>query len=202
VLGLVEPVFPEHLASRLADVRAKHAALGLTDDESWATLRDVFRAHEVRGEQPFADVEWIEVVWSGRLVELGRLQFEDHGEGVLDVHIPEAGLPLDPAACDVSFARARDVYPHHHTAQCTSWLLDPQLSGVLRPASNIVRFQRRFELRNEGRDGTDDVLRFVFHTYDRNLDLLQPSTTLERALVERMREGGTWRAPTGVTSLP
>ena len=147
-------------------------------------------------------MKWIEVVWSGRLAELGRLQFEDHGDGVLDVHIPETGLPLDPAACDASFARAREVYPHHHTAQCTSWLLDPQLADVLPPASNIVRFQRRFELRNDGRDGTDDVLRFVFHTYDRNLDRLQPSTTLERALVERMREGGTWRVPTGVTSLP
>jgi hypothetical protein len=45
------------------------------------------------------------------------------------------------------------------------------------------------------------VLRFVFHTYERDLDRLTPQTALERALVERMRAGGTWRAPTGVTSL-
>ena len=45
------------------------------------------------------------------------------------------------------------------------------------------------------------MLRFVFHTYERELDRLTPRTTLELALVERMRAGGTWRAPTGVTSL-
>jgi hypothetical protein len=64
-----------------------------------------------------------------------------------------------------------------------------------------VRFQRRFELRDEGREANDDVLRFVFHTYERDLERLTPRTTLERALVERMRAGGTWLAPTGVTSL-
>ena len=136
-----------------------------------------------------------------KLSELGRLQFEDHGDGVLDVHIPETGLPLEPDACDASFARAREVYPDHHMAQCTSWLLDPQLAEALPPASNIVGFQRRFVLRDEGREANDDVRRFVFHTYEQDLDKLTPRTTLERALVERMRAGGTWRAPTGVTSL-
>ena len=155
-----------------------------------------------RGEPGGWELEWIELIWDGKLSELGRLQFEDHGDGVLDVHIPETGLPLDPTACDASFARAREVYPSHHTAPCTSWLLDPQLAEALPRASNIVRFQRRFELRNEGKDGNDDVLRFVFHTYDRDLDRLRPRTTLEGALVERLRAGGTWRAPTGVTSLP
>jgi hypothetical protein len=200
VRSLVEGVFPDHLAARLPDVRAKHAALGLTDDESWTTLRDIFRAHEVRGEEPFADVEWIERVWSGRVVELGRLQFEDDGDRLLCVHIPEAG-PLTPELCDASFARARQIFPEHHTAACTSWLLDPQLADVLPADSNIVRFQRRFELDGEGEDGNADVLRFVFHTFDPDLDELAPQTTLERALVERMRAGGRWRSPRGITSL-
>lgn len=197
----MESVFPDDLAARLPEVRDRHRALCLTDDESRATLRDVFRAHEVRGEEPFADLEWIEVVWSGRLAELGRLQFEDHGDGVLDVHIPESGLPLDPGACDASFARAREVFPGHHTAMCHSWLLDPQLAGVLPPDSNIVRFQRRFEPAAAGEDGNADVLRFVFHTSDPDLDKLAPRTTLERALVDHMRAGRSWRVATGVTSL-
>ena len=199
VRSLVERVFPDHLAVRLPEVRAKHAALGLTDDESLATLRDIFRGHEVRGEEPFADVEWVEMVWSGRLAELGRLQFEDLG-GVLRVHIPEAG-PLKPAPCDASFARAREIFPDYRTAECQSWLLDPRLADVLPAGSNIVRFQRRFELTGEGEDGNADVLRFVFHTSDSDLDKLTPRTTLERALVERMRAGGRWRSPRGLTSL-
>ena len=196
----MESVFPDHLAARLPEVRAKHAALGLTDDESQATLGDILRAHQVRGEEPFADVDWIERVWSGRIVELGRLQFEDVGDGVLSVHIPENG-PLTPALCDTSFVRARQVFPDHRTAECRSWLLDPELADVLRPDSNIVRFQRRFALAGEGEDGNADVLRFVFHTSDPDLDKLAPRTTLERALVERMRAGGRWRSPRGLTSL-
>lgn len=196
----MESVFPNHLVARLPDVRAKHAALGLTDDESWATLRDIFRAHEVRGEEPFADVDWIERVWSGRIAELGRLQFEECGGGLLNVHIPETG-PLTPALCDASFARARQIFPDHGTAACTSWLLDPGLADVLPPDSNIVRFQQRFELAGEGEDGNEDVLRFVFHTFDADLDKLTPRTLLERALVERMRAGGRWRSPRGLTSL-
>lgn len=197
----MESLLPDELAARLPEVRARHRALGLTDEESRATLRDVFRAHEVRGEEPFADTEWIEVVWSGRLAELGRLQFEDHGDGVLDVHIPESGLPLDPASCAASFARAREVFPAHHTAICTSWLLDPQLAEILPPESNILAFQRLFTLRDAGEGANGDVLRFVFHTDDPDLDRLEPRTTLERGLLKRMRRGGEWRAPTGVTSL-
>ena len=195
----------QSFVARIPELRARHQALGLTDEESRATIQALPRhvaLHRACGGEPGGwEVEWIEMIWDGKLSELGRLQFEDHGDGVLDVHIPETGLPLEPGACDASFARAREVYPDHHTAQCTSWLLDPQLAEALPPASNIVRFQRRFELRDEGREANDDVRRFVFHTYERDLDRLTPRTTLERALAERMRAGGTWRAPTGVTSL-
>jgi hypothetical protein len=93
------------------------------------------------------------------------------------------------------------VFPDHHVASCHSWLLDPALADVLSGDSNIVRFQRRFELADEGEDGNADVLRFVFHTFDPDLDELEPTTTLERALLEHMRAGGRWRTPTGVTSL-
>lgn len=195
----------QSFVARIPELRARHRAFGLTDDESRATIQALPRhvaLHRACGGEPGGwEVEWIEMIWDGKLSELGRLQFEDHGDGVLDVHIPETGLPLEPDACDASFARAREVYPGHHTAQCTSWLLDRQLADALPPASNIVLFQRRFVLRDEGREANDDVRRFVFHTYEQDLDKLRPRTTLERALAERMRAGGTWRAPTGVTSL-
>jgi hypothetical protein len=195
----------QSFVARIPELRTRHRALGLTDEESRATIQALPRhvaLHRACGGEPGGwEVEWIEMIWDGKLSELGRLQFEDHGDGMLDVHIPETGLPLEPDACDASFARARDVYPNHHAAQCTSWLVDPQLAEALPPMSNIVRFQRRFVLRDEGREANDDVLRFVFHTYEQDLDKLTSRTTLERALAERMRAGGTWWAPTGVTSL-
>jgi len=190
--------------ARIPEVRALHAALGLTDEESWATLEDLPRHARLdricHGSPGLRDTHWIELVWSGMLAALGRLQFESSREDWLGIHIPEAG-PLTPAACDASFARAREIFPAYRTAVCASWLLDPQLADVLPHDSNIVRFQRRFELMTEGEDANGDVLRFVFHTYDDDLDKLTPKTTLERALVERMRAGGQWRGPPGRLSL-
>ena len=113
----------------------------------------------------------------------------------------DPGLPLDPLACDASFRRAREVYPNHHTAQCTSWLLDPQLAEYLEPDSNIVGFQRRFTLVGEGYEGDADVLRFVFHRIAPNIDDLRQRTTLERAIVAHLKAGKHWRSRTGWLTL-
>ena len=118
----------------------------------------------------------------GQIYRLGRLQFNveavrwdpapgdgfSTGDPLLGVHIPP-GSPLTPAACDESFARARPFFDRHvpggpyRIASCGSWLLDPQLAGMLGADSNIVRFQRRFA-RVPGQEwpGDEDVLRFVF----------------------------------------
>jgi hypothetical protein len=82
-------------------------------------------------------------------------------------------------------------------------VVDPRPGARRRPAGELEHraLPARFELRNEGGEANGDVLRFVSHTYEADLDTLTPRTTLERALVEHMRARGTWRAPTGVTSL-
>ena len=81
--------------ARIPELREKHRALGLTDDESAATIEALVRARRaaspLRRRAGRLEVEWIEMIWDGKLSELGRLQFEDHGDGVLDVHIPETG---------------------------------------------------------------------------------------------------------------
>ena len=69
------------------------------------------------------------------------------GDPVINIHIPESG-PLKPDACRDSLFRAREFFseflPDYHWKAffCDSWLLDPQLSGILVPNSNILAFQR------------------------------------------------------------
>ena len=90
---------------------------------------------------------------------------------VIDTHIPEAG-PLTPAAVDESFARAEALFARHfadHPAtelHCRSWLLDPYLAEVLPADSNLVRFQRRWELYGEPEPGDHDAVFFVFRRRD------------------------------------
>ena len=128
------------------------------------------------------------------------------GDAALGIHIPEHGH-LTPESCDESFAMARDFFATHfpeHRARlgtCTSWLLDEQLADYLRPTSNIVRLQRRFHLAPGAADDSRSTLRLVFDRVPKSVDELPQRTTLEKAIVEHIRGGGTWRTRTGWVEL-
>jgi len=207
----------------LADVRRFHARRGIADDISWATLSDLGRNLKrdrlLLGDGGLRTSGWLTLHFRGSLYQLGRLQFnrtrvraahvaDAFGEGdpAVGIHIPESG-PLTPLACDDSLANAQPFFARHFPetptklAICTSWLLDPQLAEYLAHDSNIIRFQRRFELVGEGWDGDADILRFVFHRIAPKIDDLPERTTLERAIVAHLRKGGHWRSRTGWLDL-
>jgi hypothetical protein len=197
-----DPVVRSFLA-RVPAARVLHAELGLTDEESWTTLRDLPRHARLdrllHGSPGLRKDWWVELAFDGRLVQLGRLQYE-RCDGYLNLHIPEEGGPLTPAAVDASLARAREVFPYDSEARCTSWLLDPQLPGLLGEESNIVRFQRRFhDLEERGID--ERVVEFVFRTLDDDLDALPQETRLQRAIVAHLRSGGCFYTTTGRLDL-
>jgi hypothetical protein len=196
-----DPVVQSFLA-RIPEARRLHAARGLTDEESWWTLQDLPRHARLDrllyGTPGLRTGWWVELVFSGRVFELGRLQFEP-SDGFLNIHIPEEG-PLTPAAVDASLARARELFPEHTEARCSSWLLDPQLATLLPSSSNIVSFQRRFEpIANEGVEPR--VLEYVFHEFDPDLEQLPRDTTLQRAIVDHLRGGGHFDRVTGTLAL-
>jgi hypothetical protein len=203
----------------LADVRRFHAKRGIADDISWATLADLGRNLKrdrlLFGDGGLRTSRWLTLHFRGSIYELGRLQFNRmnvpaahvadafrEGEPALGIHIPENG-PLTPDECDKSLAQAPRFFARHFPETptrlgiCTSWLLDPQLADYLTPDSNVMLFQRRFELVGEGQDGDADILRFVFHRITPNTDDLPQRTTLERAIVEHLRAGKHWRSRTG-----
>ena len=207
----------------LADVRRLHAQRRIPDEVSWATLSDLGRNLKrdrlLLGDGGLRTSGWLRLHFRGSIYQLGRLQFNrgdatrarvgdspDASEPALDIHIPESG-PLTPEACDDSLARAQPFFARHfpetppRLGTCTSWLLDPQLADYLGPESNIIRFQRRFELIDESHDGDAAVLRFVFHRIAPNINDLPQRTTLERAIVAHLREGRHWRDRTGWLTL-
>src|SRR5256886_2870579 len=207
----------------LADVRRFHVRRGIPDDISWATLSDLGRNLKrdrlLLGDGGLRTSGWLTLHFRGSIYQLGRLQLNRvniraahvadafrEGDPALGIHIPESG-PLTPEGCDESFARAQPFFARHfpetptRVAICTSWLLDPQLAEYLAPESNIMRFQRRFELVGEGSDGDADVLRFVFHRIAPRIDDLPERTTLERAFVAHLRKGEHWRSRTGWLEL-
>jgi hypothetical protein len=207
----------------LADVRRFHKQRGIPDQVSWATLADLGRNLKrdrlLLGDGGLRTSGWLTLHFRGALYQLSRLQFNRmnvraahlaqafrEGDPALGIHIPESG-PLTPEACADSLAQAGSFFARHfpetptHLAICTSWLLDPQLAEYLAPDSNIIRFQRRFDLVGDGYDGDADVLRFVFHRIAPNVDELPERTKLERAIVGHLRAGKHWRSRTGWVTL-
>ncbi|MFB9235511.1 acyltransferase domain-containing protein [Plantactinospora siamensis] len=186
-------------------VRGYHREHGVADADSWVTLADLGRNlavdRRMDGEGWPVMQSWLTLHARGGLYELGRLQHQ-RGDGDIGLHIPESG-PLTPAAIDASLDRARAFFPRHFPDErysafsCGSWLLDPQLREYLPEDSNIIRFQRRFELEPdeepEGIDADVEVRRFVFRSLTTPLDRLPRRTALQRAVVDHLAAGRHWR---------
>lgn len=181
-----------------------HASRGIAPVISGATLADLGQQVAVHrstyGEFGLHTHGWLELIWSGALYGLGRLQFNlqpDGGRWVLSTHIPRTG-PLTPESVDASFAAARGFFARHfpdYPAQevhCQSWLLDPALSALL-PDSNLAAFQRRWLPYGDPLPGDADVLFFVFNRRG-SVDVasLPDDTALRRVAVRRWAAGEHW----------
>lgn len=119
------------------------------------------------------------------------------GDPVLEMHIPNfAPLTLD--LLKDSFEQALDFFPRYHPERpfrafsCNSWLFNTQWVEMLPPTSNILAFQRQgylFPLASDGLEGAY----FLFGTWLIDLDTAPQDTTLRRAVVQRMKQGGKLR---------
>ncbi|MBK5248512.1 MAG: DUF5596 domain-containing protein [Actinomycetales bacterium] len=203
------------MLATVPEVRAFHRSRGIGNEVSWKSLSDLgqqVRVHRLTyGTFGLHTHAWLTNAWFGGLYWLGRLQYTVRPGGggfVLSCHIPRTG-PLPPGSVDESFATAATFFAEHFpdlpaaALHCASWLLDPQLADVLPATSNMVSFQRRWELYGEPHVGDEDVLFFVFARRGPvDLEALPRATSLERAVVDHLRHGGHWFTWDGLAALP
>lgn len=213
------------VVSTVPSVLAANAAREIPEETTWETFTDLGEKVEIHrrtfGVGGMDKQFWFALHSRGNIHSLGRLQFNlmtighdvsdlnvpfAKGDPALGVHIPEWGGPMSPEACDASFARVPGFFAKHYPdhpariATCGSWLLDPQLADYLPESSNIVHFQRRFELLPESagtHDADESIIEFVFRRVDVDLDELPQDTTLQRAIVSHLKSGKHWYARTG-----
>ncbi|MBP2414173.1 hypothetical protein JOF48_002972 [Arthrobacter stackebrandtii] len=205
------------------EVLAWHAGRGIPEAVSHATLADFGRNmsinRRVHNRFGMDTYKWLNHVYSGRIYQLGRLQYLIHqpsadipgvgeGEWILGVHIPEGG-GLGQAEVAGSLALAADFFAAHfadkpvRTANCESWLLDPYLSANIDPASNIAKFAALFTPYGTPRDEPSDAVYFTFRTRSmENLAQLPRATALQRIVLERIDAGGAWQLGFGYLALP
>lgn len=215
----------------LPHIRAHHRERGVPEEVSRRTLADLGRHvavhHRRAGGPGLLFPWWIALHFHGELFQLGRLQFQRAplgrrtaaavagagldvrpGTPCLSLHITDFRGPLSPEACDRSIGLAREFFARHYPeerheiAVCDSWLLDPQLRRRLPAESNIVRFQDRFHPVHEERTPDDTLpIGFVFGDPDLPLDELPRRNSVERAVVDQLRDGGHWYGGRGWFAL-
>ena len=153
---------------------------------------------------------WQRYVLDGTLFRLGRLEFqlkeldydvEVEGERIpagttlLSVHIPRY-LPLDEGECEKSYAWARAFFREHYGMEkcvfiCGSWLLHPWMQEVLPESSAIIRFQKKFHIYRVEQNVASAVNWIFPRCGDKDISQYPADTSLRRAAIQRIREGGT-----------
>lgn len=154
------------------------------------------------------------------LIRLGRLQYEfglkhfsqhDHlFEEIpcyIYIHIPPAdnGLQEDEVAQSVRMATQKLAQYFPQTAgkklvfYTNTWLLSPELRQILKPGSNIIKFQDRFQIL-ELAENPAPFLSFGFNvikTPDLDYNTLPEDTHLRRELKARLIRGEPLHTATG-----
>jgi hypothetical protein len=126
------------------------------------------------------------------------------GDPVLGVHIPAIG-PLDTARCNESFRAAPEFFFDHFPEQpfaaftCASWLLDPQLSGLLPPTSNVAGFQKRWVFHPVPGANPAQTIERIFGASRWDEARHMPRTTsLQKIVAGHLEAGGNLRMGGGV----
>ena len=153
--------------------------------------------------------EWFFKFFDMTRFALGRLQFQIidlahtyERDGVMltpetkviDVHIPRSLQPLDEKSCDKAFAQAKAFFADEIGDVCAfvchSWLLFPEHETILSHGSNVYRFMKRFDIIKSGYSHSKGDLWRLFDTDEKDPEKLPADTSMRRAYVNHLKNGG------------
>lgn len=120
---------------------------------------------------------WTPRQLSGVLFRIGELEYE-LGEGEIHLHIPSDAI-LERSRLRASWEAARSMLGDGEMV-CHSWLLSPDLPGLLDEDSRILAFQRNFSVHSPNPD--ESFRQWVFKDPNLPDDALPEDTTLQRRL--------------------
>ena len=149
---------------------------------------------------------------------LGRLQFEvvpfkatyeKNGvtllpdTKVINVHIPRSGEPLTERACREAYLLAKEFFRDEVQNDpcpfvCHSYLLYPDNAHFLPPHTNTYRFLKSFDIYEVEVDKERENLWRMFDTQEKNVDKLPTDTSMRRAFVAHLKNGGKMGCGRGV----
>ncbi|MBR5314423.1 MAG: DUF5596 domain-containing protein [Clostridia bacterium] len=173
--------------------------------------------YNTTGNLGISVMNWMGKILNGKIYRLGRLEFEmrdamhscdelglTKGENVIGVHIPDNGGPFTPETCAEAYALAEEffakyfpefTYKHY---VCNSWLLDETLRKFLKPESNIIKFMDTFKIA-----ATKEAYSALIYLFGRGVEVehlstVTPETSLQKAVVDHLQNGGKLYTTFGV----
>lgn len=155
----------------------------------------------------FSQMIWGSYFMNGRLIQVGRLQYEFDeevpesvknfkGGSYIYIHIPKGeSLNIDDVNSSIKNAKKKiaKFYPEIEISKLkfytNTWLLSNELDNILDESSNIIKFKNKFDI-IEQTENTKDFLNFVFQEkgYNINYENLKEETILQRKLKEYLLE--------------
>lgn len=187
-----------------ADVYDIYKSKGISDKIYFNTMkcytRFIDETYKMTGKLYF-DRHWWTTRQAGcHLFRIGELEYEmKHIDGniVIGIHIP-SDIDFLPSAIDDSLARARQFFSKYYPElsnteyRCHSWLLDSQLKEMLNGSSNILNFQNRFEIFDEGEVGID-FIEWLYNTKSTDYAVFPENTSLQKNVKKHLLSEGVIR---------
>lgn len=186
------------------DTYRVYQEMGISEEIYFATMRCFPRfieeTYRMTGAICFDRYWWTTRQVGCHLFRIGALEYEiKHVDQsmFIGIHIP-SDADFSPPAVEKSLQDARTFFGKYYPSladaeyQCHSWLLGSQLKAMLGKDSNIVAFQNRFEIIDEGEASTE-FLQWLFHTTSNDYSTLPETTSLQRNVKKHLLAGGVMR---------
>lgn len=183
------------------DIYDIYKAKGINDEIYFDTMkcytRFIDETYKMTGRVYFDRFWWTTRQAGCHLFRIGELEYEmKHIDDkvVIGLHIP-SDADFSPSSVDESLTSAKTFFSEHYPElanceyRCHSWLLDSQLKGMLSENSNIISFQNRFEIFDEGEIGTE-FIEWLYHTKATDYHDLPEKTSLQRNMKKHILSGG------------
>ncbi|WP_277472890.1 MULTISPECIES: acyltransferase domain-containing protein [unclassified Paenibacillus] len=193
---------------RAAEAHKEYGKRGIsetifTDTMKFCT-RFVEEHYKVHGTYAFVWGWWFPRQLSLHEFRIGALEYEmieNEDKKLINIHIP-ADADMRRESLRKSYEDARvffaKYYPEYGQSDmvCSSWLLSPALAELLPENSNIVCFQKAFDLTRID-ETKDSAIRWVYGRTDLPIHDLPERTSLQKKIKARMLEGGIIGAADG-----
>ena len=194
--------------SAAVKVHERYREIGISDDIYYTTMacfaRFLEETKRITGKWCYDRAFWSHRQTSMRIFRIAELEYELCCEKqAVSVHIP-TDARFTPEAVDASLEAARNFLAKYfpqcaeYSFICHSWLLSPELARFLLEGSNILSFQRRFEIQSVQPE-EKDFFQWLFEaTKDTPVEMLPENSSLQRSVKRLLLEGGNIGAARGV----